>query len=169
MICKSDKPYPKIQVERPNKKYAKLLLEDYAGNQSEDTAIHLYLYQSLVSSTEYRELARDLKDIAKVEMHHLFLLGKTIKLLGLEPVFASISDTGLLIPWTSSGVNYATDIQTMLEVDIEREMEAICNYEKHIKLIDDKYVKVLLKRIIEDEKIHISIFHYYYQKIFYER
>ena len=41
-------PYPEIKVERKNVEYAKMLSYAYAGIVSEDTAIHLYMYQSFI-------------------------------------------------------------------------------------------------------------------------
>lgn len=58
----------------------------------------------------------------------------------------------------SSFVNYTTNIIDMLKSDIAIEEEAIRNYSNHIKIINDKYIKALLYRIIEDEKMHIKCF-----------
>ena len=43
---KINKPYPKIQVEKPNTYYANLLLNDYAGINSELTSITQYIFQN---------------------------------------------------------------------------------------------------------------------------
>ena len=45
----------------------------------------------------------------------------------------------------------------MLEDDIEAEKEAICQYEMHIKMINDDCVNSVLKRIILDEEYHIML------------
>ena len=68
----SDKPYPPIEVEGTNLEYAKILLEDYAGAGGEDTAIHRYFYQSLVTD----EISKMLEGISRVEMHHLEILDR---------------------------------------------------------------------------------------------
>lgn len=158
MEYKSNKPYPKARVEKPNIEYAKLLLENYAGDISEETAIHLYMYQHMVASDEMEEYAKTMEQIGIVEMRHLNLLGKTIKLLGLKPVYATLYNDNFIKPWNSSNVNYTTDIKEMLEVNIKNETKAIENYEKRIIQIEDKYIRELLSRIIEDEKIHLKIF-----------
>ena len=163
MICKSTKPYPMIKVKSPNREYAELLLEDYASCTSEDTAIHLYTYQSLILGEKNAELADILKEIAKVEMYHLSLLGKTIKALGVNPAFG-IRSGEWLIPWNSSCVSYNKNLEEMLKIDIIREEDAIKNYRKHKAIIDDEYIKALLERIIEDELVHLDIFHYYLQE-----
>lgn len=154
-MYQSEKPYPSIEVEKKNIAYAKLLLEDYAGINSEDTAIHQYLYQAIVLNN--KELYDVLLRISEVEMHHLDILGKLISKLGLKPVFGII-DKEQFIPWTAFNVNYKTDEKIILKMNILHEKVAIENYLKHIKLIDDKYIKNILKRIIEDEIVHIEIF-----------
>ncbi|MCM1052529.1 MAG: manganese catalase family protein [Ruminococcus sp.] len=158
MYFKSNLPYPKVQVEKKNPYYAKLLLEDYAGENSEDTAIHLYLYESLVLSEEHQEYKKILMSIAEVEMHHLRLLGKTIKELGLKPIYGSIINKDNISYWNSSYVNYNINIKDILILDIKREETAIKSYKKHRSIINDRYIYTLLTKIISDEEIHLKIF-----------
>lgn len=157
--CRVNKPYPEVNVEQPNIEYAKLLLDDYASSVGEDRAIHQYIYQSFTKFNNNPIFANTLSQIAMVEMRHLELLGKTIKLLGINPEFRFINkNTNCLVYWNSSFVNYTTNIIDMLKSDIAIEEEAIRNYSNHIKIINDKYIKALLYRIIEDEKMHIKCF-----------
>lgn len=164
MKCQSDKPYPTVKVEKQNLDYAKLLLENYAGVISEDTAVHLYFYQSLVINEAFKDFANIMLSISKVEMHHLKLLGETISLLGLKPVFGTISKKNYGNAWNSKFIDYTTDLKEMLEINIKNEELAIKNYKKRIMEINDNNIKDLLLRIIEDEKLHIEIFKYYYNK-----
>lgn len=159
MECLINKPYPTIRVERPNIKYANLLLDDYAGSKSELTSITQYVYQDFDKFNTFTNLSETLSQIAMVEMKHLELLGKTIKLLGLNPelVFPSFP-TRSYTYWDSHYVNYTTDIVSMLQSDIEIERIAIKNYLYHISIIEDKYIRALLYRIIEDEERHIECF-----------
>ena len=76
-MYKSNLPYPDIKVEKENIEYAELLSYPYVGLVSEDTATHLYMYQSFILDGEISNI---LEKIAIVEMHHLELLAKTIKL-----------------------------------------------------------------------------------------
>lgn len=156
MYYKSTLPYPEIKVENENIEYAKLLMYPYAGMISEDTATHLYMYQSFILD---EEISKILENIAIVEMHHLEMLAKTINLLGIKPEYKSNN-----IPWTSDYVNYNTNLKDMLKTNIESEKLAIQNYQSLIKVIDDKYIKELLKRIIIDEEIHLKIFNELYEK-----
>ena len=164
MNYKSDKPYPIPRVEAKNQYYAKLLLEDYAGCTSEDTAIHLYLYQSLILREQNEELSKVLEEISKVEMYHLKLLGETIGALGVKPIFGSPRDEWF-IPWNASCVEYTIDLNEMLLADIAREEGAIKKYREHIEAIDDEFIKALLERIIEDELVHLNIFYYFLQNL----
>lgn len=167
MNYKSNRPYPNPMVEKENVYYAKLLLELYVGEVSEESAIHLYLYQSLIENNN-KEFATIISHIAEVEMHHLKLLGKTIKLLGLRPVYGTLSRDNKVTFWSGKNVNYATSLKQILEIDIKSEVQTVRNYEYLLTKINDKYVKELIVRIIEDERIHINIFKYFYKKLILE-
>lgn len=159
MEYKLNKDYPEVRVEEENKYYANLLLEDYAGFYSELTAITEYVYQDFSCFKKYPKFANSMSQIAKVEMKHLELLGKTIKLLGVDPKYKFTNNKcNYYEYWNSSFINYDTYIIYMLNSNIIKEEIAIKNYKKHISVIKDKYVKELLYRIIEDEKIHIKCF-----------
>lgn len=166
MKYKSTKPYPKIQVERTNLEYATILLDDYGGITSEDTAIHLYLYQSLVNNDNYKEFNQIMLQIAEVEMHHLSLLGQAITKLGGTPIYASVAIDNIPRFWNAGNVDYRNDLKSMLEIDMASETKAIKNYQYQIGIINDRYIKALLERIIEDEKIHLEIFKHLYKAYF---
>ena len=148
-MYKSNLPYPDIKVEKENIEYAKLLMYPYASMISEDTATHLYMYQSFILDNN---IGKILENIAIVEMHHLEMLAKTINLLGLKPEYKSND-----IPWTSNYVNYNTNLKDILKINIEAETLAIKNYQNLIKVINDKYIRKMLERIIVDEEIHLKI------------
>lgn len=164
MNCKINKPYPEIKVENKNIMYASLLLEDYTGRVSELTSITQYVYQSFDKFDINPLFSSTLSQIAMVEMKHLELLGKTIKLLGLNPQFKIINNIPVAY-WQSKYVNYSPDLKEMLKDDIKIEKEAIKNYQKDIDIINDKYIKKLLYRIIEDEKKHIECFYMLLNKV----
>lgn len=166
MNYQSNKPYPQPMVTSQNEYYAKLLLEDYAGAISETSAVMLYSHQHFTTDKIYPEYADLIHHISIVEMHHLELLGETILLLGNPARFESYQkETNSNIPWTSSNLNYANDMKTMLEADISGETQAITQYRQHIEKINDPYIQQLLFRIIEDEIIHLNLFQNLYQKI----
>ncbi|MEZ0536808.1 manganese catalase family protein [Caldicellulosiruptoraceae bacterium PP1] len=160
-----DAPYPEPKVEEPNRHYAELLLDDYAGYGSELTAICLYSYQHFITDIKSKEFAELIIGIAQVEMKHLDLLGVTIYLLGATPKFRG-SYTTYGQYWNGYFVNYDRDLKDMIKLDIQSEKDAIRNYKKHIEMIDDKYIKKMLERIILDEEKHIKLLKDFYDKKF---
>lgn len=161
-ISKYDKysanlPYPEIKVEKQNMGYANILLKDYAGEVSELTAINLYVYQHIVSDKRYSDFAELIGGISIVEMKHLELLGETITMLGIKPIYIDNACPPGSI-WTPCYINFTTFIREMLIEDIESEKKAIENYKYHISIIDDIYIKKLLERIILDEEVHLKLF-----------
>ncbi len=161
MNCQVNKPYPPIQVEKENISYAEILLEDYAGEGGEDTAIHLYVFQSIVN----RKVSKVLEEIAKVEMHHLKILGELIYQLGYPPSYYTVdSCLGTINPWSSRVIHYEENLEEFLQIDIKQEQKTIQRYQKHIEEIQDKYIQDILKRIIEDEKMHVRCFQELYQQ-----
>lgn len=158
-----DLPYPKPMIEMQNMQYANILLKDYAGAVSEFTAISLYVYQHFVSEGQYDDYAKLIGGVAETEMKHLELLGETIKLESIKPIYIdNACPPGRL--WSPTYVNYTTFIKEMLMEDIQSEQKAIENYRYHITLIQDKYIKKLLERIILDEELHLKLFTQEYEK-----
>lgn len=165
MICKSNSPYPIPKVEEENMNYALVLLENYSGNISEETAVHQYLYEYLMLNNEYQEFANIMMEISEVEMKHLRLLGETIKSLGVMPVFGVVKQDKSYESWCSKNINYEVNLKEMILLNIKYEEEAIKKYNESYSLINDIYVRNLINRIIEDELIHISVFNYFLNKI----
>ncbi|WP_297427561.1 ferritin-like domain-containing protein [Clostridium sp.] len=156
-------PYPEPKVEMQSTEYANILLKDYAGRVSEFSAISLYVYQQFISEEEYSDYAKLVGGISITEMKHLQLLGATIKLEGIKPIYIDNAYPQGKI-WTPMYINYTTNIKAMLKEDIKSEQIAIENYRYHITLIKDKYIIELLERIILDEELHIKLFTEAYEK-----
>ena len=166
MKVKLDIPYPEVKVEEKNPYYADILSEDYAGRVSESTASFLYSYQHFNTFNTNEKFSEILEQISIVEMKHLEMLGKTIKLLGKEPVYKTCeASRGDCIMWTANYVDYSTSLKDMLKVDIYSEKTAIKTYEHHKRIINDKYIKQMLDRIILDEKRHLEIFQTLYDEL----
>lgn len=156
-------PYPKPMIEIQNMHYANILLKDYAGAVSEFTAVSLYAYQHFVSEGQFKDYAELVGGISVIEMKHLELLGETIKLEGIKPMYIdNACPPGR--PWSPMYVNYTTFIREMLMDDIKSEQKAIDNYKYHITLINDTYIRKLLERIILDEEYHLKLFKHEYEK-----
>lgn len=166
MIFESKIPYPNIEVETKNYTYANLLRKAYASETSEDTAIHMYLYQSLILQEKYKDISNILKKISVVEMKHLEILGKLVLLLGVKPVYSSPYKNGLSKYFNTSYVKYNNNLNDILRININAEIQAINYYNYLTKVIKDKFIVNILKRIIVDEQIHLSIFKKIYNDYF---
>ena len=159
MKCYVDLPYPEIRVEKPNIEYAKILSNAYAGKISEQTAILLYIFEHMTLNGEFKEYSETLKKIAIVEMHHLEMLGETIRLLGMEPVFMSYDkNKNGLVPWKATYVNYNVNVKDIVNIDINEEERTIEYYNYVLEVVKDKYIRKLIERIIKDEELHLKIF-----------
>ncbi len=150
-------PYPIPKVREKNKYFASLLLKDYAGTAGELTAIHQYIFQYITFQDSCPHFANLTRQIALVEMHHLALLGKTIQLLGIEPIFHCTEDSKTRF-WNTQFIYYQKDIYSQLSASIKHETVAVHNYLRHQYDIKDPFIQDLLARIIADEKYHLQLF-----------
>lgn len=157
MKCTLDIPYPKIQVMEKNPILGKRISHSYAGDVSEDTAIHQYLFQSMMLKNQNDDISNILEEIAKVEMKHLEVLGLLMKELGIYPVYYD-SSCGNHAYFTSKYAPYDTDLESMLLSNIMAERRAILQYDAIISSTSDIYVQNILKRIVLDERLHLEIF-----------
>ena len=156
--CAYPAPYPEVQVAAPNPYHARLLLEDYAGQISELSAINQYVYHHVVLEPEFREVADLLECIALVEMHHLEILAETILMLGVDPRYRTIEENNMEQYWNAVFVYYGSSLCDRLTADIASEWAAVANYRRHQQMINDPYIKNILERIILDELNHIVLF-----------
>ena len=157
-----NKTYPTSRVQQQNFFYATLLLDDYAGVLSEETLMHTYLYQYATQKQNFPDIAEALQQLAQTQMKHLSLLGETISLLGVDPKFRTINrQTKQETYWTSVNVNYEKGILAILNNNIAQVQQLIQQYQLHYRAIQDQNIRILLKRIIEDEQLHLQIFQYF--------
>ncbi|OPX87950.1 MAG: Manganese containing catalase [Pelotomaculum sp. PtaB.Bin104] len=118
--CAYPAPYPAVRVTGPNRQYAELLLEDYAGVVSEITAINQYLYHYFTLEGINEEVA-DLEEcISLVEMHHMELLAEAIKLLGVDPRYRVIRNNQEIY-WNAAFVYYGYNVCDKLAADVAAE------------------------------------------------
>jgi bacterioferritin len=155
--CSLPEPYPRPKVVSANLYYANLLLEDYSGVISEMTAINQYHFHHFTFHNQYRDLAALEECISIIEMKHMELLAETIQLLGVTPEFRTLT-ANYPVYWNASYAYYGVDLYDRLSADISSEMQAIQNYCQHEQLIEDPYIKELLRRIIMDEQHHLELF-----------
>ena len=150
----ADGPYPEVEVAEKNYAYAGMIAEAYAGRESELTAILQYSDQDFLKHSADPDLSDILSGIAKVEMHHLDLLGCLLVELGSLPVYAGRRRQ----MFSAGAVNYETDPVRFLNADLEGEYAAIDYYRYINARIEDVSINRLIDRIIEDEKVHVKIF-----------
>ncbi|HBX24634.1 MAG TPA: bacterioferritin [Desulfotomaculum sp.] len=155
--CALPVPYPEVKVQRPNRFYAELLLEDYAGQVSETTAINQYFHHHIMFEERYPDLAELEECLSIIEMWHLEMLGETIRLLGVDPQLRTLT-TNKQTYWCADYVYYGTALCDRLAADVAAEKAAIANYREHQRLIRDPHIVEMLERIIMDEEHHLKLF-----------
>lgn len=146
-------PYPPIRVQAQNKDYADLLMDDLAGPKGEFTATSMYLYQHSVAAENTGDYSVTILRIAIAELHHMDILGATIRALGGNPVFQSSTRLNARY-WNAKEVFYSSDLCKSLRAALDGETNAIETYGRHIQMIGDPYVKNILERIVVDERLH---------------
>lgn len=147
-----DRPYPEVIVDRCDYRDACCLKGDFGGAESETTAIMQYVCQAYSAGMVDKSLHDFFIGIAITEMHHHDLLGETLCKLGEKPVIAD----GRRF-WSAGNVNYSTNIVEMLIVDIQAERQAIRNYRRTIKCLNNLSIIELIERIIMDEEYHVQL------------
>jgi bacterioferritin len=132
-----------------NEEIVALLNEDLEG---EHGAIIQYLTHAYAMGEG--ELACEIEAIAREEMRHLDWLAETIVELGGKP---SMKRGKMRMEGKP-----ATD---WMKNDVLLEEDAITMYKEHIKAIDDRKIKRLLKRILSDEGSHHGDFAHFVEKV----
>ncbi len=157
IITADSSPYPEIKVQEKNKKLAEQMNFLFGGGAGELGAISDYIYQGIIFKDSFPEYAEIFMKIAKVEMHHLFMMGQLIHLLGGELIFGSYSG-GKPAYWSGKSINYTSDIASALIYDLNEEQRAYSAYVSFARQAGDRYVFAVLTRIALDEMIHASLF-----------
>lgn len=152
-----DMPYPEVTITNPDANYLPLLFDDFAGIISELSCSTRYIYEHLVTdATLYPDMKAALEGIAIVEMKHLDLIGTIITQLGGDPRYWSIN-ADVPTYWTPKYIKFTRNPREILLEDIRTEQLVITIYENQIRIIQDKHISDILKRIILDEQLHIKI------------
>lgn len=150
-------PYPKIFVHERNPNYATQMLDNTGGQNSEMSAIALYLYNNLITGECNKELSECFHKISIIEMKHLRIFGKLACLLGEEPRLWTVSGRSKLY-WNPGYNQYPQRIPALLKNILNAELAAVEKYENQIAHIQDPAITAILQRIVLDEKLHVSIF-----------
>lgn len=153
----SDAPYPLVQPVAPNRTYARWMLDNMGGSNSEMSAVSLYFYNNLITACEFKDISAVFHKISVVEMHHLDIFGRLALALGENPQLCTRSQNRRIY-WTPGYNKYPTEFGRLMHNALEGEQAAIRKYENQINCVNDPNIIENLMRIILDEKLHIQIF-----------
>lgn len=156
ILYASNEPYPEIQISQKNLRYARWMLDNMGGLDSEMSTISLYIYNNIICGENFQELSNIFQKISVVEMHHLKIFGKLSFLLGENPRLWT-KRGNRAIYWTPNYNHYTLELSRLMHNALNKELMAIRKYEQQICAIKQENIVENLKRIIQDEKIHVSI------------
>ena len=155
MKFQSSEPYPPINCSIKNSMYARIMLDNMAGNRSEMSAISLYTYNQLITD-EHKEIADIFHKISIVEMHHLRIFGTLAKQLGADPRLWT-SRHNRAVYWSPGFNQYPKELPHLIQHSLQEERFAVEKYTKQLNVIKDETIINNLKRIILDEELHVKI------------
>lgn len=150
--CALPLPYPPVRVAKPDPEFAQKMMREYAGPDSEFTAIMDYLYQHHFFQESYPDFARTMECLARTEMVHLDMFGRTIFRLGGKPQFA-YEGRG----WNARNAFYPKDICAAIRHNMQGEMAAYRLYRRRARETDDPYIRRLYIRFALDERFHYRL------------
>jgi len=146
--------YISVPILPKNNKYARLIYDNFAGNEGEFTVVSQYIYEHMILKKDIN-ISRILLDIAMEEMYHLDILGQVILGVGEKPML--INSEGK--EWNSKILNYEEyNLKELMEINIELEKRSILGYQNLIRYTNNIVLKRIYERIILDEKNHLLIF-----------
>lgn len=149
-----NQPYPATEGLCPDAYSLRIISPAYASSESELNTVLQYIYHSFFFEKQgHREIAETLVGIAISEMKHLELLGSSILALGAAPVFAQYPATAFNF-YSAKYVGYSCTLKNMLEDDLRGERRAIAAYTKMLKCLRNDQVGTIIRRILDDEKLH---------------
>lgn len=152
----ADGPYPEVRASGRNRRYGAAMLSNAAGSRvSEIGAIANYIYGSF-TTPGWPEVADSLRHIAIVEMHHLEIFEELARQLGEDPRLWSW-ERGRLRWWSPALVGYPRRLDALFQYAIGEERATVRKYEAQTHWIQDENVLANLRRVIEDERVHIEI------------
>ena len=158
----SDTPYPPVKPESGNPAYARVMLDNVGGVNSEMSAISLYLYHNLVTECN-QDIAAVFHKVSIVEMHHLEIFGRLACRLGEDPRLWTHYGCKKIY-WSPSYNQYPRDLPALMRGAIDGEKAAISKYQHQISYIRDENITENLRRIILDERLHVEIFEKIYNE-----
>ena len=158
----SSKEYPEITVSSLTDDEKNILLNIYAGSKSEFTSLSQYSFQHILFSSipEYENYSREIEEISITEMLHLEIIGKILSKSGYLPKFCKLIDNNPNICdyWNSGYVNYSKNYIDVVKANIALEEAGIREYKRLLNITNNDNLKEIIKRILEDEYLHLTLF-----------
>ena len=151
MVRNKKVPYPPVPNLYPNKKYANLIYDSFAGEEGELTAITQYIYEH-IDLKDKEDVSKILLSIAIEEMRHIDILGEILINLGEKPVFRNSKKKIKYIN------NKIRDLKDAMKINIASEEAAIRGYRQLMRYTNNMYLRRIYERIILDEMTHLEIF-----------
>ena len=148
-------PYPSFNLQK-DIVAAQTIFPAYAAMNGELNAILQYTYHHLYFEELDIEIAEILSAISIAEMKHFEILGKTLLMLGIDPVFSG-NPIYKFDYYSTKNVNYSKTPHKMLLDDLSGEMLAVKQYEEIIKTLNNEQVAAIISRIKLDEELHIKV------------
>lgn len=152
-----DNAYPPIAITHCNPSYAREMLDNLGGANSEMSAISLYFYNNLITEQNYQDISYIFHKISIVEMHHMEIFGKLAYYLGEDPRMWTWRYNRRTY-WTPSYNRYPVELSRLIHNALDGECAAIEKYQRQIRCIDNENIVENLSRIVQDEKVHVRIF-----------
>lgn len=162
MVFASPAPYPPVRICERNAMYGRMMLDNMCGQNSEMSAVSLYLYNNLLID-ENEKLSNIFREISIVEMHHVHIFSEIARMMGEAPRLWTHRGNQMSY-WSPAYNHYAVELKPMLQNARNREKGAVQKYQEQCSQIKDQYIVECLERIIEDEYIHIKIFESLYEE-----
>lgn len=155
LVYQAPEPYPPVRVEARNARYGAAMLDNMSGNSSEMSAVSRYLYDQIVTAG-MPEVAEAFRELSIVEMRHLHMFGTLACQLGMDPRLWSVRQ-GRRFWWTPEYLQYPRKLGPLLQCALQEEQAAVRKYENQLRWIRDGCIVELLKRILQDEQLHIAL------------
>jgi len=146
-------PYPTIEITNVNNVQLKVLHDLIAGDGGELDAIFQYFYISSITRTTDEEIADIFEEMSLVEIQHLDMLMEAIIKSKGVPSYTDSRNRCFF----ANRVNYSQDLHSLIDYCLKEEQNSINNYNLAIEMVEDKSLKQLFLRIIEDEKKHLEV------------
>lgn len=152
---RAEGPYPEVRAGERNRRYGQAMLSNVGGSVSEMGAVARYLYGHFTQGGR-PEVAECLERIAIVEMGHLDIFARLARQLGEDPRLWTPFRGGRRY-WTPEYLRYPQGLAQLLRYAIEEEKSTIQKYNQQALWIKDENIVANLRRIIEDERVHIEV------------